>query len=395
MLFLRFVYKRRFAFSGSMSSEFSKSIFLVIMRFALPVVIGYAVYTILLRLLPATRYTDLFSALCGIAVFILMFAFSPRKSKLFNPADKAILRRLARIAVPITVGASIMPLVDLLDAAIVTNSLNRIPHLADQATDLFGILKGMVNPIVNMPAVLTVALAMSLVPAIAESVAGSDTAGIKVKAAAGIKFSLLVGLPACAGLYLLSYQILELLYRSRGVESLTVGATLLKTMSFAILFLSLVQTMTGVLQGLGKIYIPIVNLFIGAVLKAIINFILVSNPAININGAPIGTVVCYTTAAVLNLAAVIRYSGIKMSIINTIVKPLFATALMAAAVTVCLKVLPDSRISTLVCVFAGIAVYVLAILITGVFTDTDLEIMPGGRRLGKLINRFKLHGGNK
>jgi stage V sporulation protein B len=146
--------------------------------------------------------------------------------------------------------------------------------------------------------------------------------------------------------------------------------------------------MTGILQGLGKVFVPVINLFIGAILKAVVNLILVSNPDININGAPIGTIVCYATAAILNLVAVIRYAGIKMDFFNTIIKPVFATALMALSVTVCKIVLPDgSRLTTLAAVAVGVCIYAVALILLGAFTPTDLEVMPAGHKLGKIINK--------
>ena len=119
----------------------------------------------------------------------------------------SIAKQLARIAVPVTIGASIMPLVGMIDAVLINNKLTSIGFSIGEARSLYGLLTGVVNTLVNMPAVLTIALAMSLVPAIAESRTLKDTVGVRAKAGTGLKLAMLVGLPCGAGLRCLHHQL--------------------------------------------------------------------------------------------------------------------------------------------------------------------------------------------
>ena len=52
------------------------------------------------------------------------------------------------------------------------------------------------------------------------------------------------------------------------------------------------QAVTGVLQGLNRPLVPVINLFLGGVLKVITMIILMRIPSINIQGAAISTF-CY------------------------------------------------------------------------------------------------------
>ena len=47
-------------------------------------------------------------------------------------------------------------------------------------------------------------------------------------------------------------------------------------------------------------------LFVGGVIKVIVNFNLVAIPSINIDGAPIGTMVCYFTVMLLNMVWILK-----------------------------------------------------------------------------------------
>lgn len=58
------------------------------------------------------------------------------------------------------------------------------------------------------------------------------------------------------------------------------------------------QIVTGVLQGIGKIYIPVIGALLGAVAKIIFNALLIPIQSINVVGAVISTDACYLVAAV-------------------------------------------------------------------------------------------------
>jgi len=315
-----------------------------------------------------------------------------RKSPRSEQTSTSVLRkRLLQIAVPITIGGAIMPLVDTVDAVMVTWLMKGMSFTEAQINSMYGVLKGMVNSLINMPAVLTVALCMSLVPAISNSISTGNYQESRKISGTGLKLALLIGLPSFAGLYLMARPILELLYSSRSETSLALGTSLLQTMSLAILFLSLVQSTTGILQGLGKIMIPIRNLFIGVAVKMIVNYTLVSMPAINIKGAPVGTVACYAVAAVLNIFAVVKYSGISFRFSDMILRPVAATLCMGASIyglNYLLSGFSHPKIATLLIISLAVLVYGIALLLFGAFNKNDLDLIPGGGKLGRLLQKF-------
>ena len=93
-------------------------------------------------------------------------------------------------------------------------------------------------------------------------------------------------------------------------EPASAGKVLLY-LSFATLSLASVQTLTGILQGIGKPEIPVRNLLFGALTKLIVTYILTGVPFLNIKGAAIGTVMAYVVAAALDLVAVKKNTKVK------------------------------------------------------------------------------------
>ena len=165
----------------------------------------------------------------------------------------------------------------------------------------------------------------------------------------------------------------------------------MQVLALGFVFLAVIQTATGMLQGIGKPIIPVKNLLIGSVFKLVTSYFLTGIAAINIRGAALGTVVGYMVAAVLDYAAVKREIGIRIGIMDSLIKPAAATVVMsAAAATVyaaALKAVGSNTLATFAAVSAGAAVYGMVLVLIGGVTAGELELMPGGKRITALLKR--------
>jgi len=318
----------------------------------------------------------------------------------YGQPNREIMKRLASIAVPVTIGASLMPLVGLIDSVMVVNRLMSIggagsaaSYTVEEATSLYGLLTAYANPLINFPAILTVALAMSIVPSISESCALGRQKEVAHKAAVAIRLTLLVGLPAGVGMSVLAHPIIRLLYRALDDGQAALAGNLLSVLSFGVVFLSLIQSLTEILQGVNQAAGPVKNLAIGALFKVLTTYTLMGIPRINVLGAAVGTVVCYVIASLLDFSAVIRYTNAYISFSNFVVKPIVAVGIMAAAVSMCYKALESIAgltIATMLSIIAGILIYGLALLAMGIIQENDLRLLPGGDRLGRVLYQFRI-----
>ncbi len=299
----------------------------------------------------------------------------------------SIMSKIIKFSIPITIGGSIMPIMGLLDTFIVMDRLQAAGFNQQTATMLFGQLKAIATSFINLPQVFTISLAVSLVPSISESMTKKDIITVKKKSILAIKMSMLLGLPAAAGLFILANPIMQMFYPN---EPETLGMSL-RYLSWAIVFLTLVQTMTGILQGMNKEKIPVINLTIGAIVKAFISYFLTSIPSINIKGAALGTVVGYAVATILNLRAIIKHQGKGLGIVNIMIKPIFVTTVMSAVAFYVYKFsyiyTVKNSLSTLFSILASVAVYLILIIITGGLKAEELEMIPGGQKLSKLLKK--------
>jgi stage V sporulation protein B len=163
-------------------------------------------------------------------------------------------------------------------------------------------------------------------------------------------------------------------------------------MAFGVIFLSTVQTLTGVLQGLGRPMVPVVNLFVGAVVKVALTYTLTGIESINVKGAAIGTVAAYIVASTLNIIAVKRYTGARFDIMLTFVKPVASALVMSAAVWFSYRILFGffgNTISTIIAILIGAVVYCAMLFVTKSIKKEELRALPKGGKILNVINKFK------
>lgn len=347
------------------------------------------------------------SELLALIVVALFYAFRKRgiASEIANVAFEGeiggdhIMRNLLAIAIPVTIGASIMPITGIVDASLIKSTLMAIGFTDAEASMRYVALRSNVTSIINLPAVLTIALAMSLVPAISAARTAKDQKAIHSVSAMGIKLATFIGIPCAVGLFALSAPVIDFLY-DIDPERLSIASALLRTSAIGVIFLSLVQTLTGILQGVGKQHIPVINLFIGGLIKVGLMLTIMRNPAIGIQGAAISTTACYIIAGVLDAIYLIRYTKLKLNVMDTFIKPITASLVMGAAAYfsygVLMSKLGSNAIATLGALLVGVVLYMALTLWMRVFTNDDFALIPGGKILAKLqFGRNAAENGNE
>lgn len=328
-------------------------------------------------------------------VYMLLVYRRQRKAfdaRLQNPAEepmssKTLMQRLLSLSIPITLGACIVPIAGFIDSGLLLNRLVDAGIQRSAALGLYGRYSGYVLTLINVPTALATAIAMSLVPSISGAMARGDGRQIRRQSALGLRLALVVGLPCSVGMSMLSRQCLDLIYHFNTPEALQTTANLLSLSSMTIVLFTVVQATSGILQGLRKQRIPMYTLMVGVAVKVFLNYTLIGMPQINIYGAPIASLTCYTLSMVPNLYFVYKYTGMKLDVINEFGRPIAATALMAAVLYAAIRILPDGGVWTLVLILIGIVAYVAFAVVVGAVTTNDLA--PLMHRVGRRSDRKK------
>ena len=153
----------------------------------------------------------------GLIVLIIFYWSYQKNNKAENirygpSSSLELAREMIHLAIPVSFGAVVLPLVQMLDAIIVPGRLIAIGYTTSQATSLYGQLSGMAAVLISLPTIFTISIATSLVPAVSEALAKKDYPGLNSRINYGLRAGMIISLPCAAGLYVLAAQICDLLY---------------------------------------------------------------------------------------------------------------------------------------------------------------------------------------
>ena len=307
--------------------------------------------------------------------------------------DKKRLKELFAFLIPITIGASVMPIMFNIDAGIIVRRLLATGWDPVMAKKLYGLMGGFCDPIINLPNIFIDAICISLMPAVTTAFTLNNKKDMDDHIKTGLKTMMIITYPCAIGLIVLAKPILTMLYYRKYDEAL-LAVPALQILALSIITLSIMRTLQSCLQGIGKMMLPVYNLFIGAIVKAVSSYILLGIPAVNINGAAIGSVLAYVTAGILNFRALKKYTNVSLDMKSIFFRPLVAALIMGAAAIVSYKLLflitSSNAVSTLVSVMFAAAVYFVSAFLTGAVTKDEIELIPKGDLIYRLAVRLKV-----
>ena len=292
-----------------------------------------------------------------------------------------ILARLIKIALPITVSASVMSLTGLIDLGMMIRRLVSIGYTRAEATALFGNYTTLVVPMFNLPSVLVTPVATGVIPAISRAMARGDDGEARSLSGWAFRYTAWIAVPAALGLCAFSRPILALLYPA---ESVLAAYRLLSYVSPAVYFLCLLTVSNAVLQARGHAAVPMIGMLCGGVLKTAIGYFLMGSPGIGIIGAPIGTVVCYLVAFTVNTVMMGYKTHYLPSTKETVFLPLLAAVpAIGIAWLVYHRLFSGSAVWTIVCIGLAGGIYLCLSLWSGLVSTHEIRNLIGRRSRGK------------
>lgn len=309
-------------------------------------------------------------------VLALYGCFLPVKNsfKIKMPTSASILKDLFSIGIPVSLAGLIMPLVQGIDAVIIPGRLISAGFSATESAGLYGQLTGMALTIVNLPVMLSIALAMGVVPAISEASTLKDKIMVQNIVQQALTAMLIFALPSAIGIAVLAEPICDLLY------ALPQAGVILKATAPIIVAMGFYQVTSGILQGKGRLLSTLVNLTIGCSLKTVLTFYLVSIPAVGIVGAAYATAIGFFTAGILNSFVLVKECGTKILAIP-FVRIGIANSILLCECVVCWQFLHafGNFIGVGGVIAIAIITYFAINIIFGIISKDDLK---------KLVQRF-------
>ena len=338
---------------------------------------------------------------CSYLVIVLLFwrrkHKMPRAAKLKKGERSEIARQILSLSIPISLSSIITTVSRVIDTATISRGIQTafatgIPNVpgiptVEQLEAYAATMNGMLNKadnITNLPLALNIAFATVLVPTISAALVKGDRRTASKKISYSILISTIIILPCAAGLIVLAQPFFDLLY-----PNASQGADLLRWAAVALIFTALDQTICGSLQGLGRVRVPATGLLLGAIVKFILNMILIPMPEINIYGAVISSVACHLVAFLWCFRALKKAIPLRMKRTKYFTKPILCTLFMSAVTwgsyQLVMLLCSSNLVAVIVSVGLSVVAYFAAVFGLHVLNKNEVLELPMGGRIARLL----------
>ncbi|MFW5971864.1 MAG: putative polysaccharide biosynthesis protein [Bacillota bacterium] len=320
---------------------------------------------------------------CGLLLLIILFVYNifnniSNKKTITKKISVNLkhnyfsdLKNIAHLAIPITIGKIIHSIMMSGEAILIPRQLQLNGLSVQEATSIYGQLSGMVEQVLFLPTVITIALTISLVPNISDACARNNFKKIRNNYIDIIRICCYLGFPMTVIFYRMGSDICDLLF---GYPQ---AGRLLAVMAFSSTFIYFLQVSHGMLNGLGKPHLSVINLGIGSALKLAGIFYLTAK--LGIEGAAISIGLGIALSALLNFLSIGHNIGYSINIKESIIKPLLASTFIYYSIPLfnhALKNLSfniNHKIHTIIIMFIMITLYLIIMILIKAIKSEDLK----------------------
>ena len=362
-------------------------------------------------------------SLCGMLYLMIRNRISGgafTREELINSPEplsgKETAKKIIRIAIPVAISSVVLSVSNFIDSVTVKNRLAYAMEIGadtikqmyagsleiaqvldkDIPTYLYGVY-GLAIDVKNLIPTITMALGVSVIPMLSAAWLRKDKKAIKQNIDSVFRVTMLIAMPAGFGLAALSTPVMQLLYGMKRPSTVPIAGPILFAYALPMAFYAISTPLTNMLHAVNRMDVPIKSMVLGSITKIILNFVLVGNPNINIKGAPYSSLACYAVIVIYNLVALIRETKVKPDFVSVFLKPLISGAMCGGAAYLAYgllhtKLALGNTIATAVSIVVGGVVYFAMLLIVKGFAKDDIEMLPKGEKIAKVLEKLKLLG---
>ncbi len=303
------------------------------------------------------------------------------------------LKILMITIIPVLLSTTVYNISGIIDQGIFKNVALRQGYGEHQIDVWWGVFSGKYRLLTNVPIAISSAMAASSVPTLTMSYASKDMQMVKSQIHSVMRYVMVISFPCTVGLAVLGEPICRLLFPATA-DTAPMAGTMLWAGALVVVFYSMSTLSNGLLQGIDKLNIPVINSVISLVAHVILLMVLMLFLRMNIYAVVIANMFFSLLMCILNARAIAKYSGYRQEYKKTFMIPAVASVLMGAVTFFfykgCHMLIKSNAVSTILGIFVAVAAYAVSLLLLHGMDEEDLLHFPKGELLVRIAKKLHL-----
>ncbi|SFQ19968.1 stage V sporulation protein B [Butyrivibrio proteoclasticus] len=345
-----------------------------------------------------------------IALLFMLFVYNVNRPDIKKRVQKdthdemgnsEIYKMIFLIVTPFILSTCIYNLSTFLNSTLFSRILMHVKNMDEsEVAYMYGIFNRKAMVITNLPIALASAAASAMIPEVSTTFAKGDTDGAGNTVSKVTRIILMISIPCAVGLFVLAKPVMMILFPQRA--SLDEASMLLRFLAITVVFYSLSTVTNAVLQGIGRVNVPVFNALFALIIQTVVLSVLLIYTDLGDFALCIVTILYSLMMCVLNNVFMHRYLPVYYDLKKTYLYP-SVSALVMGASAFCVYELFEFLFSfiilskyfanlfaTFFAAFIASFVYFAVLIKAGGATEDDIKRFPKGASIAGILKKIKL-----
>lgn len=295
--------------------------------------------------------------------------------------------------IPVLLSTTIYNVSSFIDNGIYKHIAYAQGYVSDDIDIWWGVYTGKYKVLINVPISIASAMAASCVPTLTASFGRGEMKAVRHEINMAMRFVMVISFPCAVGLAVLAKPILLLLFPSTA-QTIDLGGAMMYMGASAVVLYSMSTLSNGLLQGINRLKVPVINAAIALVLHVIILVVMMLFFHLNIYAVVLSNVLFALIMCILNSVSIARYSGYHQEIVRTFFVPAICSAIMGLATIGVYKglfaICNINAVALLAAIIVAVIVYAAMLLLLKGLTENELKRFPKGDVILRIAKKLHL-----
>lgn len=300
----------------------------------------------------------------------------------------AMFKPMILIILPVLLSTTVYNISGIIDQAIFYRLMEK--KEIENYVELWGIYSGKYKVLINVPIALASAVTSSLIPSMTAALQKRSRKLVNNKINVAMRFVMLLSIPCAVGLAILASPLLQMLFN----DNSALPATLLQVGAVAVIFYAMSTLTNGILQGLNRMNVPVINAVIALILHVVCLYLMIDVFNLGLYAVVYANIFFSVVMCILNAVGIWRTVRYKQEVVKTFMIPVIASGIMGVAAfgsyRIFMAVISSNRIAVVCAVVVAVIVYAVAILLLKGISREEMIQMPMGLRMAKIVDKLHL-----
>lgn len=334
-------------------------VFIILIGKLAPLGIEYACAAIVI----GTSVSEFLSCIYSYILYI----YDIKKFSITEKLKSPLSSKIVFIFLPLTASASLRAGLSTIENVMIPSGLKRFGASGTKALSTYGMIVGMVMPIITFPTLFLLSFSMLLIPEMSEANAVHHKKNINHIAGKVLKITLLFSI--------MTMNIFLFFSKGLGISiySSAECGIYLSLLSPLVPLMYLDKVVDGMLKGLNQQLHYLSYNIIDSVVRVILIFILL--PIIGINGLIIMMFTSTILNSTLSIARLLKVTELKLNFMDWIIRPLICSSFSSIFTMLITSNFPINSIpiKTFFEILFSVILYIITLFLTGTIKSNDIK----------------------